>query len=470
MGSEDKLDPDGIQSDGVPHYVADAARLQSYVDAREALSRFEVPVFIHADNPHEYLYVASFDGTGNDKFKDPDHKTNVARIDDHIGTLKRDGHAHIDGYYVGGPGTQDNALTRALDGMQGSTYETRIEEIYKKFIEQVAKWKQADPDAEIRLADIGFSRGGEEAAGFARLVHERGIQDPAGAHYTYDRHHRITHVEFTLPPLVAPGKVPQAAVLLDPVGTGVPEQHHDRRLPPTVLTGIEVIAIDERRSTFKSDRIIDPGLTDAGRFLGLPVAGAHCDIGRCYNRNGLGIRSGNLAVDFLNALSDKPFLQREPESDDPRLNVVHRSEYGSALYFFSPRVDRATRYGYNELLVPWGTEAQVPDPYNAEPRDEALNAQFEHQRVDTGLRLAPREMARAQDNALSSRLDRLIGAAKTDDWATFSRENQSLGYGAAGRAMLERATQQAALLEPPAREHAAKRQAVQQQVEPVLQQ
>lgn len=469
MGREDGFDPDGIHSDDVPYHPADARGLQSYEDARTALSQFNAPVFIHEGNRHEYLYVASFDGTGNDKYKDPAHETNVGKIDGRIQELRWAPGAQISGDYVAGPGTQDNALTRALDGMQGSTYETRIEEMYKKFIEQVAKWKQADPDAEVRLADIGFSRGGEEAAGFARLVHERGIQDPAGAHYTYDRHHRITQVEYTLPPLVAPGKVPQAAVLLDPVGTGVPEQHHDRRLPPTVLTGIEVIATDERRWTFKSDRIIDPGLTDDGRFLGLPVAGAHCDIGRCYNRNGLGIRSGNLAVDFLNALSDKPFLQREPEPDDPRLNVVHHSEYGSPLYFF-PRVDRATRYGYNELLVPWGTEAQVPDPYNAEPRNEALNAQFEHQRVDTGLRLAPREVARAQDNALSSRLGRLIGAAKTDDWVTFSHENQSLGYGAAGRAMLERATQQAALLEPPALEHAAQRHAVQQQVEPVLQQ
>lgn len=469
MGSEDKLDPDGIQSDGVPHYLADAARLQSYSDAREALSRFEVPVFIHADNPHEYLYVASFDGTGNDKYKDPAHETNVGKIDGRIQELRWAPGARISGDYVAGPGTQDEALTHVLDGMQGTTYNARIEEMYKKFIEQVERWKQADPEAQIRLADIGFSRGGEEAAGFARLVHERGIQDPAGAHYTYDRHHRITHVEYTLPPLVAPGKVPQAAVLLDPVGTGVPEQHHDRRLPPTVLAGVQVIAMDERRWMFKSDRIIDPGLTDGGRFLGLPVAGAHCNIGGCYLRNGLGIRSGNLAIDFMNALSDRPFLQREVEPDDPRLNVVHRSEYGSPLYFF-PRVDRATRYGYNELLVPWGTEAQVPDPYNAEPRDEVLNAQFERQRVDTGLRPAPREVARAPNAALSLRLDRLIGAAKTDDWVTFSRENQLLGYGVAGRAMLEQAAQQANRLEPQALEPAAHHQAVQQQVETVLQQ
>ncbi|MGH8154020.1 MAG: T6SS phospholipase effector Tle1-like catalytic domain-containing protein [Rhodanobacteraceae bacterium] len=430
-------------------------------------------MFIHANNPHEYLYVASFDGTGNDKLKDPEHETNVAKVDDQIERVMHGGNDHLGRGYVPGPGTQDNSLARTLDGLQGSTYDARVEKMYKLFIDHAWIWKQADPQAEIRLADIGFSRGGDEAAGFARLVHERGIQNPAGAHYTYDRNHQITRVAYIRPPLVAPGKVAQVALLFDPVGTGVPEQHHDRRLPPSVISGIQIIAADERRGAYKSDHIIDPGVAENGRLLGLIVAGAHSDIGGAYDRNGLGIRSGNLGIDFLSALSDKPFLAVEKEPDDPRLNVVHRSEYGSVFDRIYPKVDRSTVHGYNELLVPWGTEAQVTDPYNAEPRDEALNSQFEHQFVDTGLQPAPHDVARVPDSALSSRLNWVIGAAKADDWVTFSRGNEALGYGAAGRAMLDRAEAQAAWLEQQAVEQAAHQGAGQQraaqQAQPVMQ-
>lgn len=473
MGHAGKLDPDGIPSDGVSYYAADAQRLQSYARAKSTLSCFHAPVFVHADNPHERMYVASFDGTGNDKFKDPGHETNVAKIDDQVQRLQLAGNQQIAGGYVPGPGTQDNFAARTFDAIQGTTHDARVEQAYKLFIDQVAKWKQADPDAAVRLAAIGFSRGGEEAAGFARLVHERGIQDPAGAHYTYDRHQQITHVEYALPPLAEPGRVPQAVALFDPVGTGLPEQHRDRRLPPSVISGIQITAMDERRGAFKSDHIIDPGLTPDGRFLGLEVAGAHSDVAGDYARNGLGIRAGNLAIGFLNGLSDRPFLKSEPEIPDPRMDVVHRSEEGSLFDRIYPKVDRASRYGYTELLVPWGTERTVGDPYNAEPRDELLNRQFERRLVDTDLQPAPIHVMRAAETDLSSRLDRMLAAARDDDWITFRRENGHLAYGAAGRALLEQADTQAGWLEQQAlgqvaRPHAWYQQAVAQQADPAM--
>lgn len=122
MSHEDRLDPDGVRNDGVPYYEADAQRLQSYVNARAVLSQFDAPVFVHADDPHERLYIASFDGTGNDKFKDPDHETNVARIDDQIKGLTDAGNGQIRGGYVAGPGTEDNFVERTIDGMDGHTY------------------------------------------------------------------------------------------------------------------------------------------------------------------------------------------------------------------------------------------------------------------------------------------------------------------------------------------------------------
>ena len=74
-------------------------------------------------------------------------------------------------------------------------------------------------------------------------------------------------LEYTRPPLVEPGQVAQAVGLFDPVGTGDPVKHHDRRLPPSVISGIQITAADERRGLFKSDRIVDPGMTPDGRFL-----------------------------------------------------------------------------------------------------------------------------------------------------------------------------------------------------------
>nr|WP_225561645.1 DUF2235 domain-containing protein [Rhodanobacter sp. DHB23] len=403
---------------------------------------------MHANNPREYLYVASFDGTGNDKSKDPAHETNVAKIDDQVEALKLAGSERIGHGYVPGPGTEDGFLARTRDGMDGHTYDVRVEEMYKKFIDQAWRWKQADPDAQIRLADIGFSRGGEQAAGFARIVQERGIQDPMGAHYTYDSHHRITHVEYTRPPLVEPGQVAQAVGLFDPVGTGDPVKHHDRRLPPSVISGFQINAADERRGLFKSDHIIDPDMTPDGRFLGVTVAGAHSDVGGSYHRDGLAIRSENLMVGYLNGLSDKPFLQRQAEPDDPRLDVVHRSEDGMLLYRLAPKIDRLSPDGYNELLVPRSEAKRVADPFNAEPRDESLNRQFQRQRIDTGMQPAlPDQPQQAPTSDLSARLDRLLVAGQSNDWGAFSRENQALAFGEAGRGMLDHATVQANWLE-----------------------
>ena len=445
MSHEDKLDKDGIRNDGVPYYEADARRLESYVNAAEALAQFQAPVLVHAGDQHEHLYVAAFDGTGNDVFKDPEHATNIAKIRKQI---KDGGSDQIAVGYVPGPGTQDSYLVRTLDGINGNTYDERMETMYKMFIEHAMEWKRRDPDAVIRLADIGFSRGSEQAAGFARLVHERGIQDPSGAVYTRDQHGQIKHVEYTRPPLVAPGQVAQVVGLFDAVGTGEPVRDHDRRLPPSVISGFQIISADERRGLFKSDRIIDPGMTPDGRFLGVVVAGVHSDVGGSYHRDGLAIRSDNLMVDYLNALSDQSFLQLQAVPDDPRLNVVHRSEDGMLIYRLGHKVDRLSPEGYNELLVPRRGAGKVSDPYDAEPRDETLSGQFEWQRVKAGVQtVTPASMREASAGDLSARLDRLLAAGQANDWATFSRENQVLAYGDAGRNMLERAAEQANWIE-----------------------
>lgn len=439
MGGESQNpSKDGAPKDG-SFYPADAQKLQTYKDAGTALSEFKAPVLIHANNPHERLFVACMDGTGNDEVADPLHKTNVAKINDQVTALRLGGSNQIHNGYVAGPGTQSGAIASTLDGMSGATYNKRTEEMYKQFIDQAWKWKREDPQAQIRTADIGFSRGAEQAAGFSRLVQERGIQDPTGAKYTRGSDGMITHVEYTKKPLVPPGEVAQAVGLFDPVGTGNPMKHQDRRLPPSVISGFQINADDERRGLFKSDRIIKPGESVDGRFLAVNVAGAHSDVGGSYLRDGLAIRSNNLMTDYLNGLSDKPYLQKQAEPTDQRLNVVHRSEQSMLLYKFYPKIDRTGPGGYNDLLVPRNQIGRVGDAYHAEPRNESLSNQFERQKVKIGALPAPQQAATAAANDLSSRLDNMLAAGRSGDRAAFRADTQALANSDAARTMQNQA-------------------------------
>ena len=300
MQEKHKRDSDGLLRDGASTYPADTHDIQTYVDARESLTQFRTPILLDRDDPHRRLYIAAFDGTGNDADRNPEHATNIAKIRDQIELAKDD---RLKVGYVAGPGTQDGYFASLRDGMRGHTYDERIEEMYALFIKQALKWKQEDPDAQISVADIGFSRGAEQAAGFSRLVHDRGIQDHSGAIYALSDNGEIIAVTYTKPPLIAPGQVAQAVGLFDPVGTGEPVKHKDRRLPPSVISGFQIKAEDERRVDFKGTNIIDQGSDVTGRFLGVTVAGGHSDVGGGYHRNGLSNRTGNLMIDYLNALA-----------------------------------------------------------------------------------------------------------------------------------------------------------------------
>src|SRR3546814_9656286 len=64
MGQLDSR-PDGVDVDPADRHDQD-----SYPKAEQALTRQRVPILIHADNPHERLFIAALDGTGNSMSKD----------------------------------------------------------------------------------------------------------------------------------------------------------------------------------------------------------------------------------------------------------------------------------------------------------------------------------------------------------------------------------------------------------------
>ncbi|MGV7202016.1 phospholipase effector Tle1 domain-containing protein [Xanthomonas citri] len=358
-------------ADGVETYPATAQDLAEYQQSRHALAQFQAPLLVSQNNPHTRLFVASFDGTGNDKYKDPEHITNIGTLDDQVQTAVSNGVKNIGGYYVPGVGTQDDAFARNLDGGLGYSYGPRMEEMYLKFITQAHEWKKQDPQAEISIVSTGFSRGAVTAAMFTRMVHERGIQDPVGMQIDKGPNGEILKLTSTNPPLVPPGRTAQAVGLLDPVATG-DMNLRDTRLPPSVVSGLQLTARDERRDLFPVKDIIDPGRTPDGRLLNLVNPGAHSDIGGSYRLDGLSARNGNLLTDYVNTLSDTPFLKPRMVSTAPEMNVIHHSEQHQSFYTTAVATALGQRAHVKDLA---GTSVSL-NRTDAQALDNGLHAQF----------------------------------------------------------------------------------------------
>ncbi|MFC6841444.1 T6SS phospholipase effector Tle1-like catalytic domain-containing protein [Xanthomonas theicola] len=342
-----------------------------YEQSRHALAQFQAPRLVSGSNPHSRLFVASFDGTGNDKYKDPEHITNIGILDDQVQTAKNNDVKNIRGYYVPGVGTQDNAFTQAIDGGLGYSYGPRMEEMYLRFILQARRWHDENPHAEISILSTGFSRGAVTAAMFTRMVDERGIQDPEGMQIDYGPAGEVRQLTATRPPLAPPGRTAQAVALLDPVATG-DMNLRDVRLPPSVVSGLQISARDERRDAFPVKDILDPGRSRDGRFLDLVNPGAHSDIGGSYRLDGLAVRNGNLLSAYVNSLGDTPFAQARTVPGAPEMNVIHRSEQHQAFYTTALASVLGQRVHVKELA---GTAWSL-NRTDAEPLDAALRARY----------------------------------------------------------------------------------------------
>lgn len=352
-------------------YPATAQDLAVYLQSRHALTQFQAPLLVSQKNPHTRLFVACFDGTGNDKYKDPEHITNIGTLYDQVQAAKKSNVRNIGGYYVPGVGTQDDAFTRDLDGGLGYSYGRRMEKMYLEFINQANDWKIEDPKAEISTVSTGFSRGAVTAAMFTRMVHERGIQNPKDMKIDRGPDGEILKLTPTHPPLVPPGRTAQAVGLLDPVATG-DMNLRDTRLPPSVVSGLQLTARDERRDLFPVKDIIDPGRTPDGRLLNLVNPGAHSDIGGSYRLDGLSVRNGNLLTDYVNTLSDTPFLKPRTVSSAPEMNVIHHSEQHQSFYTTMAATTLGQRVHVKDLA---GTTVSL-NRTDAQALDTGLHAQF----------------------------------------------------------------------------------------------
>lgn len=368
----------GKDEDHVRRDQGTTADVQQYAEARQLESGMRVPVLLHADDPHERLYVASLDGTGNSMRKDlHENWSAVAKIHDQVFSARN---PKIASGYVEGIGTQDHAIPRAFDGWRAYSFDERVETAYFQFCTQAKNWIKEDPQARIRVAGVGFSRGAEEVAALNRMIYERGILDPDKATVKIDHHGLVTSAKYHGEPLVPPGKTPQAVMLFDPVSTN--DTEYDRRLAPSTVGGFQIRS-DDRRDDFKGDRLLPDGMSEDNRFLSVHVPGPHSTAGDSYKLDGFGVLSANMGVDFLNSLSDRDFLKPQAIPQDvAKYQMLHSEDH---LAIYSTRYyDQHHQRGYTDQL---GADAQcrivqpLPDCTHKAPVDPALAGQVDYRPI-----------------------------------------------------------------------------------------
>jgi hypothetical protein len=351
---------------------ASASDLEAYDRMREQQAKQTVPVLQHRDQPHEYLFIALFDGTGESAYNRRKPLTNIGKLKDRADEIA-DSDSRIGTSYVEGIGTQKSPLTRAIDGVFPYTWDDKIQKVYRDLSDQTRQWKEQDPQAQIRLIGAGYSRGAVLVPGLARLVDEFGIVHPKGLEFGRDVHGNITVKSPRT--LVPPGEVAQAVGLFDPVGTNLPK-NYDARLPKSVLSGFSQIARDEQRELFPHQTILDPDWSDDGRFLSATLAGGHSNVGGGNDEAGLETLAFNGMADYLNALTDRQLFTHRRVPDDPAQFTIFQATGATAA--FGLRMDKD---GQRDLRDELANCKIVDICRDAEPVDVALANRFDWQRV-----------------------------------------------------------------------------------------
>ncbi|WP_448100201.1 XVIPCD domain-containing protein [Luteibacter jiangsuensis] len=347
--------------------------LEAYERMRQQQMKQVVPVLQRRDNSHEYLFIALFDGTGQSAYNRRQALTNVGELKVQAEDLRDDPRNRIGVRYIEGIGTQRNPVTRAIDGAFPYTWDDKITRAYRDLAEQTARWKDQDPQAQIRVVGVGYSRGAVLVPGLARVVDQFGIADPEGLRFGRDAHGNIT-IESSRT-LVPPGEVAQAVGLFDPVGTNLPK-NYDARLPKSVLSGFSQIARDEQRELFPHQTILDPDWSGDGRFLSATLPGGHSNIGGGNDEAGLETLAFNGMADYLNALTDRPlFTHREVPQDPAQFTIFQASGVTAA---FGLRLDKD---GQRDLRDELANCRIVDICRDAEPVDPALASRFDWQGV-----------------------------------------------------------------------------------------
>lgn len=333
-------------------------------NAVDKIAETRVPK-LHGNNRHERLFYAMFDGSNQTRDRvqnaqDGKVRTAVGYFADALEVSGRK-HGIAVGYQTG-VGAEGNALERIRGLADGTGAVEKIERQYERMCQQMAEWRKEDPQAQLRVVGMGFSRGGDQAAAFLRLVHERGVLQP-GSKTQY---------------LVEPGKVPQAALLLDPVATGALE-NTDRRLPSSTLYGVQVVSRDERRAGFDSNPILPDGQSKDGRYLSVTVPGGHGDTAHGHAKDAASVRIENALVDVVNGFSGKRILEKVPQSKDA-YSKLHDTQWNlpTTLGELFGDTDPGARKARMSLAPESKCEQDPKACYRVDPVDTTMQKQFHY--------------------------------------------------------------------------------------------
>jgi hypothetical protein len=182
-------------------------------------------------NPKMRVLTVHFDGTQNDKDNIPHGEIPSLVAESHHLMNVNDRLASL---YYSGVGTKTNKVNGLLESVTGMGASTRAEKAYRDVCEQVKRWREEDPDCEVHVHVVGFSRGAGTGVHFMNLLHDRGIR-PHGKDTP-----ALTGME--------PGEVKSSAVLLDAVTTG--NLNLKLTLPESNLCTLHLTAGGEERLTF----------------------------------------------------------------------------------------------------------------------------------------------------------------------------------------------------------------------------
>lgn len=195
------------------------------------------------------MALYAFDGTWNRDKPGTEQDTNVVWF--------RDAYAEGRPFYEKGVGTRFGKLGRVLGGIAGAGGRSRVKRARERLERNFAR---GDTTIDI----VGFSRGSALALHFANKIERKGVKTPDGKVVPTIRFLALwdTVASFGAPSI--------------PLNIG-----WDLDLPDNVEKCCHALALDERRHTFRPERLevrVDD-VKDAGRLEEVWFRGVHSDVG-----------------------------------------------------------------------------------------------------------------------------------------------------------------------------------------------
>lgn len=273
--------------DLTPAREATKQELQTYISAQKILREITIENAFNQNNEKHFLFIAAFDGTGNERANRDKNYTNVALLEELI-SEKNSNNSQIASIYFPGVATGDIPLSKRLyESITGDGSIQRAEKAFLELEQRTRIWKKQHSDCQIHIITLGFSRGTGSQRHFANMLDTHTLQDETGA------------------TLIAKEQLHQDLMLLfDSVITGQ-EDALQVGIAKSVKKAVHIIAGNENRIKFDLASIIDPyNLTDKDVYE-IELPGAHIDIGGQYayddpeQENGLSLRVLNLARELL---------------------------------------------------------------------------------------------------------------------------------------------------------------------------